>query len=177
MTRCVVHRRFGAGHRLRCRSCYGVPTYARGRSSQVARNEGTAFAVEHPSAFEFPVLGQGHILLFDVGSTVSKLGPNADEADIAGIALADSDQSINALIPVLLPDGADVFLSDSTAGTAFVIGAEQDVDIFNSRHQVAASTNTPRVVIVKATGGVLGQSNRSAVLCKFIYHSGLIDLS
>lgn len=129
------------------------------------------------SAISGSKFSRGDLLLFDVGSTVSKLGPNADEADIAGVALADSNDSINALIPVLLPDMADVFLSDSTAGTAFVIGAEHDVDIFNSRHQVAASTNTPRVVIVKATGGVLGQSNDSRVLCKFISHSGLIDLS
>jgi hypothetical protein len=120
---------------------------------------------------------RGDILQFDVGSTVSKLGPNADEADIAGVALADSNDSINALIPVLFPDGADVFLSDSTAGTAFVRGTEYDIDVFNGRHQVAASTNTPRVVIVAATDEVLGQSNRSAVLCKFISHSGLIDLS
>ena len=129
------------------------------------------------SAISGSKFSRGDILLFDVGSTVSKLGPNADEADIAGVALASSNDSINALIPVLLPDGADVFLSDSTAGTAFVIGTEYDVDIMNSRHQVTSSTNTPRVVIVKATGGVLGQSNDSRVLCKFISHSGLIDLS
>ena len=121
---------------------------------------------------------RGDIVLADVGSTASKLGPNADEADIYAVALADSDQSINALIPILLPDGADVFLSDSTPGTAFVIGAEHDIDLSTaSRHRVTSSTNTPRVVIVKATGGVLGQSNRSAVLCKFISHSGIIDLS
>jgi len=130
------------------------------------------------SAISGSKFSRGDILLFDVGSTVSKLGPNADEADIAGVALASSNDSINALIPVLLPDGADVFLSDSTAGTAFVIGTEYDVDLSSaSRHQVTSSTNTPRVVIVKATGGVLGQSNDSRVLCKFISHSGLIDLS
>ncbi len=129
------------------------------------------------SAISGSKFSRGDILLFDVGSTVSKIGPNADEADIAGVALADSNDSINALIPVLLPDMSDVFMSDSTAGTAFVIGTEYDVDIFNSRHQVTSSTNTPRVVIVKATGGVLGQSNDSRVLCKFISHSGLIDLS
>ncbi len=134
-----------------------------------------------PAVIESAISGskfsRGDILQFDVGSTVSKLGPNADEADIAAVALADSDQSINGLIPVLLPGADDVFLSDSTRGTAFVQGAEQDVDIFNSRHQVAASVNTPRVVIVKATDGVQGQSQRSNVLCKFIYHSSLIDLS
>ena len=134
-----------------------------------------------PTIVESAVSGskfsRGDLVLFDVGSTVSKLGPNADEADIAGVALADSDQSINALIPVLQIEANDVFLSDSTRGTAFVRGTEYDVDIFNSRHQVTSSTNTPRVVIVKATGSVQGQSQRSAVLCKFIYHTGLIDLS
>ncbi len=130
------------------------------------------------SAGSGSAFSRGDLVLADVGSTASKIGPNADEADIYGVALADSDQSINALIPILLPDGADVFLSDSTPGTAFIIGGEHDVDLStNSRHQVTDSANTPRVVIVKATDGVLGQSNDSRVLCKFISHSGLIDLS
>ncbi len=130
------------------------------------------------SAVSGSAFSRGDLVLADVGSTASKIGPNADEADIYGVALADSDQSINALIPILLPDMSDVFLSDSTAGTAFVIGAEHDVDLSTaSRHQVTDSANTPRVVIVKATDGVLGQSTDSRVLCKFIAHSGLIDLS
>ena len=130
------------------------------------------------SAISGSKFSRGDILQADVGSTISKAGPNADTADIFAIALADSNDSINALIPVLLPDMADVFLSDSTAGTAFVQGTEYDVDVSTaSRHQVTSSVNTPRVVIVKATGSVLGQSNDSRVLCKFISHSGLIDLS
>ena len=129
------------------------------------------------SAISGSKFSRGDLLLADVGSTCSKLGPNADEADIYAVALADSNDSINALIPILLPDMSDVFLSDSTAGTAFVVGTEYDIDIMNSRHQVTSSTNTARVVIVKATGGVLGQSNDSRVLCKFIAHAGNIDLS
>ena len=129
------------------------------------------------SAISGSKFSRGDLVLADVGSTASKLGPNADEADIYGVALASSNNSINSLIPILLPDMSDVFLSDSTDGTAFVIGTEYDIDIMNSRHQVTSSTNTPRVVIVKATGGVLGQSNDSRVLCKFIAHTGLIDLS
>lgn len=135
-----------------------------------------------PTIVESAVSGskfsRGDIVLTDVGSTVSKNSPVAQAADIFGIALADSDQSINGLIPVLLPEANDVFLADSAAGTVFVRGVEHAIATSSaSRHIVAASTTTAKVVIVKSTTKVLGQSNRSAVLCKFIYHTGLIDLS
>lgn len=135
-----------------------------------------------PTVIESAVSGskfsRGDILVTDVGSTVSKSSPVAQLADIFGIALADSDQSINGLIPVLLPEANDVFLVDSVAGTAFVRGVEHAIATSSvSRHEIAASTTTAKVVIVKSTTEVLGQSNRSAVLCKFIYHAGAVDLS
>ena len=119
---------------------------------------------------------RGDILMFDVGSTISRI-VGVFGSDIAGVALGASNESINGLIPFIAPDGADVFQSTVTAGNASIQGAEVDVEFDSGRPIVVASTNTPRVVIVKAATEVLNQSDASTVLVKFISHSGNIDLS
>ncbi len=119
---------------------------------------------------------RGDIVMFDVGSTVSRI-VEIFGTDTAGVALAASVDSINGLVPVLIPDMADVFTSNVTPGNVSIRGAEVDVEFDSGRPTVVASTNTPVVVIVDPTTDVLGQSDASRVRVRFISHSGLLDLS
>ena len=134
-----------------------------------------------PAVIESAVSGskfsRGDLLLF-VGSKVSKVNILVETGDTGGIALSDSVDSINGKIAVLLPGADDVFLADATAGNTLARGTEVDInEDAAGRHYVVASTDTVRVVIVKGPDEVLGQSDKSRVLAKFIYHNSQIDLS
>jgi len=134
-----------------------------------------------PAVIESAVSGskfsRGDIVLF-VGSKVSKINFLVTTGDTGGIALSDSVDAINGKIAVLLPGADDVFLADATAGNTLARGTEVDIlQDAAGRHYVGTSTNTTRVVVVKGPDEVLGQSDKSRVLVKFIYHGGAIDLS
>lgn len=134
-----------------------------------------------PAVIESAVSGSkfsnGDIVVF-VGSKISKINYLVTTSDVGGIALADSSDAINSKIPVLLPGADDVFLCDAAAGNTLVRGTEVDILLTAAgRHYVGASTNTVRVVVVKGPDEVLGQSDYSRVLVKFIYVAGGIDLS
>ena len=99
--------------------------------------------------------------------------------DILGVALTDSNESINGLCPFLLPGPEDVFLSRVSGGSLTTRGDE--IDIFTDGagrfYAGAGSANTARLVTVKGQNEVLGQSDDSRVLVKFLYHAGNVDLS
>jgi hypothetical protein len=134
-----------------------------------------------PAVIESQVSGskfsRGDIVLF-VGSKVSKINFLVETGDTGGIALADSTDAINSKIPVLLPGADDFFLCSAETGNTLVRGTEVDILLSAAgRHYIGASTNTVRVVVVKGPDEVLGQSDHSRVLVKFIYVGGQIDLS
>lgn len=99
--------------------------------------------------------------------------------DILGVALTDSNESINGLCPFLIPGPEDVFLSRVSGGSLTTRGDE--IDIFTDGagrfYAGAGSANTARLVTVKGQNEVLGQSDDSRVLVKFLYHAGNVDLS
>jgi hypothetical protein len=135
-----------------------------------------------PAVIESAVSGskfsRGDLVLF-IGSKVSKVNILVESGgDTGGIALSDSDELINSKLAVLLPGADDVFLADAVAGNTLARGAEVDLnENAAGRHYVVASTGTVRVVVVKGSDEVLGQSDKSRVLIKFIYHASQIDLS
>jgi len=105
-------------------------------------------------------------------------------ADIAGVALADSIDSIDNLVPYLVPGPDTLFWASlqSADATALAPGAECDVafDVAEGRYYVdPSSTGTVVAVIVRGNAGVgaVDQSVQSKVLCKLIYHSGQLELS
>jgi hypothetical protein len=104
--------------------------------------------------------------------------------DILAIALTDSNESINGLCPVLLPGPEDVFLSRVSGGAGSLLTTGDEIGVFadaatGGRHYAgtAASSSTDKLVVVKGQNEVLGQSDDSRILVKFLYHSGLVDLS
>jgi len=104
--------------------------------------------------------------------------------DILAVALTDSNESINGLAPVLLPGAEDVFLSRVSGGAGSLLTTGDEIGVFTDaatggRHYAgtAASSSTDKLVVVKGQNEVLGQSDDSRILVKFMYHSGIVDLS
>jgi len=105
-------------------------------------------------------------------------------ADIAGVAMADSTDSIDNLVSILIPGPDTLFWASlqSADATALAPGAEADIgfDVAEGRYFVdPSSTNSVRAVIVRGNTGVgaVDQSVQSKVLCKLIYHAGNLELS
>ena len=130
------------------------------------------------SAVSGSAFSRGALLQF-VGSKVSYQNTVAaalGSADIGAVSLCDSADSINGLIPVQIATTADVYFADVAGGGTYVRGGEYDVLDASGAHNATSSAKTPRLVCVKSTDEVLGQSNASRLLVKFIAHSGLVDL-
>lgn len=136
-------------------------THARGPGKQA---EGIA-----SSAFS-----EGDVLIYDSSSSLSRADVSAISGtnEIAGIARADSTDSVNDLVTYTRPTDEDVFFSEMTApfvGSDVTKGVKLDLDTDgNGRSYVSRSGNTDHVVVVEGTGDVLGQSNQSRVMVRFL---------
>jgi hypothetical protein len=131
------------------------------------------------SAVSGSAFSRGAVLQF-VGSKVSYQNTVAaalNNADIGAISLNDSADSINGLIPVQIIDDDDVFFVNVSGGDAYVRGGEYDLLDASGAHNAVTSTKTVRLVCVKSTDEVLGQSNASRILAKFITNAGYVDLT
>lgn len=110
---------------------------------------------------------EGDLLLTTGVSTVS--GQNTLMAtDTAAIALADSLDSVNGLVPCILPGASDVFVSSLTpAGSLVTLGTEVDVEVDGGgRHYCGVSANTAVLVMI---GYALDQSTVSQARVKILY--------
>jgi len=112
-------------------------------------------------------------LLLVIGSKVSGQA-TLMATDTYAVACADSLDSVNGKVPVVLPEAGDVFLSSLTpAGSLITIGTAVDVEVDGGgRHYCGASANTAVLVMV---GTPLEQSSISKVYCKILYAN--IDLA
>jgi len=132
---------------------------------------------------------KGDLLLFDgSGSSLSRV-PFAAAAglsanDIVGVALSDSNDSIDDRVTYLRPGSDTIFWASlaSVDATALEPGTDSDIDfdVAEGRYHLdPSSTATVRAVIVQGNTGVgaVDQSVQSKVLCKLIYHAGNIDIS
>lgn len=131
------------------------------------------------SAVSGSAFSRGAVLQF-VGSKVSyqnTVGAALGNADIGAVSLNDSADSINGLIPVQIVAADDVFFVDIAGGGTYVRGGEYDLLDASGAHNATTSTKTTRLVCVKSTDEVLGQSNASRILAKFLIHSGVVDLT
>lgn len=124
---------------------------------------------------------KGDIVQLDSTSSVSRINILMT-SDIYGVADAGSDQSINNLVPILIPTSATEFLAsvDTTAST-LTPGVECDV-LFgagNGRHYITSSANSVRAVIKRGNAGdnALSQSNHSQAIVRLIMVGGEVELS
>lgn len=116
---------------------------------------------------------EGDALVYDSNSSLSRAPVlNITATELAGIARADSDNSVNDLVTYTRPTDQDVFFSELTATT---VGSDvtkgQTLDLQEDgegRHYSANSGTTNVMVVEEGTGDVLGQSNESRVLTRFL---------
>jgi hypothetical protein len=142
---------------------------------------GTYQTVEGKPASAFT---RGDLLTLTSGSSLSRINElMVSGNDIIGVALANSSQSVNNLVPVLVPNPDTTFwASFHTATTSLVtMGLELDVSygLPNGGQYVTTSATSARVVIVRGNGGdqAVDQSIESRVLVRLISNAGNLEIS
>lgn len=127
---------------------------------------------------------KGDLLTFNSASSFSRINQLMPSgADIIGVAVGDSTQSISNLCTAIIPEGDTLFWASlSTAfGSDVTPGFECDIafSTANNRYYVdPGSTSSVRVVIVHGTVGpnAVSQSVQSKVLVRLIDHAGNLEL-
>lgn len=141
--------------------------YASGGRTTDERIPGSAFS-------------KGDLLALDSSSSLSRIAETHGQ-DIYGVALADSNDSINDLVPVLVPEDDTHFWSriSDVLTSELTTGVEADIlfDTGVGRYYVEpGSTNTARSVTVRGTDDI-DQSVQSKALVKLIFNAGDLELS
>lgn len=126
---------------------------------------------------------RGDLLTFNSTSSLSRINElMVSGSDIIGVALANSSQSVNNLVPVLVPNPDCTFWASfhSASGSAISVGAELDVSyaLANGGQYVTTSVDSVRVAVVRGVVGVhaVDQSLESRVLVRLIAHAGNLEL-
>lgn len=116
---------------------------------------------------------RGDLLCYS-GSSISRLDAGATIADIAGVALADSTQSVNNKATYAVPGFDGVFWADVNAGSAQTKGALSAVSYTAAlgHHVLSTGTTTNKVVVERAIADIEGQSVQSRVMVRFISNAG-----
>jgi hypothetical protein len=127
---------------------------------------------------------KGDLLMLTSVSSVSRIAELMPSgADIYGVALCDSTQSISKKVPVCIPQADTIFVAsfNSASGSAISVGAELDINyaVANGRQFVTTSTDSVRAVVTRGVVGLtaMDQSVHSQVEIKLIRHGGNIELS
>ena len=139
------------------------------------------------SSIPASAFSKGDLLMFDSNSSLSRLPSVATGTfgnDIAGVATSDSIDSIDDQCSFIVPGPDTLFWASLDTGTSNALRPGTECDVFfavaNARYFLEPdSSASATAVIVRGFDGVgsVSQSVQSKVLCKLIYHSGLIDLS
>ncbi len=133
------------------------------------------------SAIPSSAFSKGDILTYASASSLSRIDETfSSSADtLAGVALADSVDSINDQVPYIVPGPDTLFWASlqSVDATALVPGLACDIrfDLAENRYFVdPSSLNTENVQIVRGNTGVGGvdQSVQSKVLVRLVATAG-----
>jgi hypothetical protein len=127
---------------------------------------------------------KGDILMLDSTSSLSRIAETfASGVDIAGVADADSNQSISNEVPYIVPESDTIFRASlATNASAVTPGVECDLlhSLANGRAYVQpSSANSVRFVITRGTAGPLALPTSVESVCegKLIYHAGNLELA
>ena len=126
------------------------------------------------TAIPSSAFSKGDLLIYDSNSSLSRLadpGPSATASDIAGVAEADSVDSLNDQVPYTLALPETIFLASCESTGQFNPGDRVDVDYTDAQvattFMVASSTNTPQVVVMPPGSERMVSSGLSFILVKF----------
>lgn len=110
---------------------------------------------------------RGDILTLNSSSQLSKIAVLA-ASGVAGIALADSNKSINGKVTYAVPNRETVFWSTCTPGSTFTRGANVNFNVDSASHLIAnGSSGTVLAICVKGVSDVEGQSVESRIQIQF----------
>ena len=107
---------------------------------------------------------RGDLVVLDSAASLAIHSGGGVGSNAYGVALADSDKSINDRVPVSIIGFDTIYLSACTPNSTFTVGEKFDVIVdANGRSIVNDSQLTPRVVVVRPQagppyGGVKNQS-------------------
>lgn len=121
----------------------------------------------------------GDILTYNANSQLSRVA-NVSGGNIAGIAAAPSDRSVNNKVTYIKPTNDTLFWSDITAGSAVTRGAGISFayGVHRGQSQFYASSSGSVVgVVERGPAEVEGQSVQSRILFRFTETGGALTHS
>jgi hypothetical protein len=120
---------------------------------------------------------RGDFLVLNSSSSLSRIAIIETGADIAGVAMCDSTQSINNKCTYAIPDFATVFWSVCTPGSTFTKGANVNYNEISSRPVANTSAGTVRAVCERGVLDCGDQSVQSRILVRLVSNAGGLNFS